>query len=73
MNRQMATRGFLSRPNDPGGLDSTQFRHLHIHQDQIESAEARLIQGCQGFSPIRRDDNRVAALFEQARGDQPAG
>ena len=53
-----------------GGFETIHVGHLHIHQDQIESAGAMLLDGCQRFSPVPGDDNRVAALLEQARGDQ---
>ena len=69
-DRQVSAGGLLPRADDPGGLETIHVGHLHIHQDQIESAGARLVQGGQRFSPVPGDDHRVAALSEQPRGDQ---
>ena len=65
-----APERFLVRADDRGGLETIHVGHLHVHQDEIESVGAWLIQRGQRFFSVRGDDHGVAALSEQARGDQ---
>ena len=50
-----------------GGFQPVQFGHLNIHEDHIEGFPLDL-RYC--FVSVARQDDSMAALFEQARGQR---
>ena len=61
-NRHVLPRRFLCLADRVGGFDSTQLRHLDIHQDSIEASNAR---SRQGSLPVFSRDGPVTTFLEQ--------
>ena len=56
---------FLPFTNGGRGLEAIHFRHLHVHQDDVEGFS---LPGSQSLFPVACHDNRVTPLGERANG-----
>ncbi len=65
-DRQMLTTEYFAGANVASRLQSVHYRHLHVHQNQIEVV---VLDSVKRFLPVLRNDDLMPFLRQKADGD----